>query len=351
MAIDWTRGYEASWRAFRVDPDTWADSGQVPGVRSATVERDGTGDAPLLESGSIDVDASPGEGFSECYVRLCMTAVQDGERERVDVATLLCSSASGTLDRGVDGLSLTGRSVLWPASVERLAAGSYAPMGCDGAAYAADMLRAAVAAPVTVRGSFTLGAHYVFDLGSTVLEASWLLLRAGGFCMQVAGDGSVSVLPMPRDPSLSLDSVGARLLMPSVSHEADWSQVPNRYVAVDGDERAEAVNDDPASETSTVRRGYVHDGSGVDTAPVRVNGETLRAYCARRLAEESTIPDTRTYKREWWPGVLPFSVVRGSESAVGCSGPLRVERQSLECGAGVTVTERAAREVRSWPTP
>ena len=35
--IDWTRGYRVTaWRLFRVNPDTWADAGEVGGMVSAT---------------------------------------------------------------------------------------------------------------------------------------------------------------------------------------------------------------------------------------------------------------------------------------------------------------------------
>ena len=52
--------------------------------------------------------------------------------------------------------------------------------------------------------------------------------------------------------------------------------------------------------------------------------------------------------REWYPGVLVGSVVRGSVSSVGLDGDMRVERQSITCGAGITVEERAVKEVKAW---
>ena len=346
MAVDWSRGYTASWRVFRVDERTWADAERLDGIVSADVSRDRSGDAPLLESGTVRASAPIGADVPDRYLRIVMTATQGAVSERVDVATMLFCAASGEVARGSQLLELTGRSVLWPASAALLSRGSYAPAGCDGASFAAGMLREVLAAPVAVNGSFTLDRHVVFDLGSSVLEAAWLVLRAGNFCIRIDGSGAVTVGPEPSEPDLVLDRAGARLLSVSGSFEADSSEVPNRYVAVDGTETAEAVNDDPGSKTSTVRRGYRVDV--VDSSPVRVNGETLAAYCARRLEEESAMPDTKTYTREWWPGVGPYSLVRGSLASVGVEGDLRVVSQSLECGRGITVTERASREVRLW---
>jgi len=344
--VDWTRGYSCHWRAYEVKRSTWADGAPVEGLRSVTVSRECSGSAPTLESGSVRVDAEPGAEMPERYLRVVLVATQDGVSERVDVATMLCAATGGTVSRGVDEVELTCRSVLMPAATARLDAGTYAPRGCDGVAWAASMLSGAVAAPVEASGGFSVDQHVVFDLGSTVLEAVWSVLRAGGHTLQVEGDGTVRVLPLPTDPALVLDQARARLLSPGVRHRLDWTAVPNRYVAVDGAEVAEAVNDDPGSVTSTVSRGYRHDV--MDTSPKRVGGETLAAYCRRRLEEESTLMDERTYVREWWPGVLPGSVVRGSLSSVGIEGDLRVSAQTLTCGRGVTVEETAAREVRSW---
>lgn len=347
MAIDWTRGYTSEWRAYLVDPRTWADSGRAVGVTSLAVERTCDGDAPLLESASLSVDAAPGEGFARGWWRVAMHATQGGETERVDVCTVYVESGGGTVERGVDSLDVTGRSVLYPASRRRLALGSYAPSGADGAAWAASLLSdSGVCAPIVVEGGFRLDDQVTFD-GCTALKAAWLVLRAGGFCLRIAGDGTVYVGPEPTEPALELDRARARLLHDGLSHDLDLSDVPNRYEATNGTEVAVALNDDPASETSTVRRGYVHDAAR-DDSPTRVNGETLQAYAERRLEEESTVYDVRQYEREWWPGVRPGDVVRCSLGEFGLDGDLRVVRQSLACGLGIVVTEEARKEVATW---
>lgn len=344
--MDWTKGYSATWRVFEVSTDTWADGALVANVRSASINRECTGKAPLLESGSITLDAPIGEAFTERYLRIVMTANQDGQAERVDVATLLCSSGSGTIDYGADEQDLAGYSVLYPASTRLLTRGTYAPAGTDGVAWAASMLGEACQAPVTTMGSFTLEDAVVFDIGTSYLECVWMVLDAGGYCMQIEGNGTINILPLPTQPALLLDGTGARLITTGIDYTHDWSDVPNRYVAVDGANIAEVVNDDRASPTSTVTRGYYIDE--VDTSPVRVNGESLQQYAVRRLEELSTVPDERTYTREYSPGVYPFSLVRGTLADVQIEGDLRVQTQSLECGKGILVTEKAERQVSTW---
>lgn len=340
-------GYSVlSWRVFRVNVDTWADGPLLTRVNSASVSRDVSDTPTTIERGSMSVDMAVADSFEEGYYRIVMTASQGGSTERVDVATLLFTSVSSTVSRGVSEAQLSGRSVLYPASVTRLAAGSYAPKGVDGAAFCKELLDGCINAPVLNEGSFTLDDHVVFDMGASVLDCVWMVLDAGNHVLQIGGDGIVHVRPKPTAPSLVLDTAHARLLHPESGHDLDYSEVPNRYIAVMDNATATAVNSDPTSVTSTVYRGWTSDI--VDQSPVRTDGETLAAYAARRLEEESMVTDERTYTREWWPDVMPFSLVYGSLSSVGIEGDFRVVSQQLTCGSGIVVEERASREVYAW---
>lgn len=343
MAIDWGAGYSSEVKVYRVDAGTWEDAGELPGVSGVRVERSASA---RMESGSFAIDVEPGAPFAEGYYRIAALCDQGQGVERVDVATLLCSAVSGDVDRGASALSVEGRSVLAPADDTRLQAGEYAPAGCDGAAFAASLLRRACACPVSVDGSFTLDSNVVFDIGSTLLGAAWDVLGAGGFCMQIDGRGEVRVLPLPDEPSLVLDSAGARLVVPGVGWDMDYSGVPNRYTAVEGAAIATAVNDDPNSPVSTVARGRYVDV--VDKSPRRVNGETLAAYAARKLRGASVVGRTRTYTREFWPGVHPYSIVRGSLESAGLGGDMRVESQGVDLSHGISVTEKASEGVVLW---
>ncbi|MBR3318772.1 MAG: hypothetical protein IKG21_13230 [Atopobiaceae bacterium] len=348
--MDWTRGYTSRIRVYEVDRRTWADRALVAGVASATIARDNAGDAPLLESGSMELDRAPGDSFGERYLRLAVIAEQDGARERFDLATLLCSATGGTVERGYDKASVRGQSVLWPASRLHVAIGAWADAGENGAEAAAQMLADAIDAPVEVEGTgFALAARHVFDQGASVLDAAWALLRAGNHDVAIDGAGRVRVRPVPTSPSLELDRAHARLLVPGIRHQLDLAEVPNRYVAVEGASVAIATNDDPNSQTSTVARGFVVDPpDGIDSSPIRVGDESLDGYAERRLLELSVARDERTYSREWWPGVHPGDLVRASLADLMMSGDLRVESQSIDVSHGISVTETACMEVVTW---
>ena len=338
--MDWTRGYSSEWHVHEVDVATWADGPEVGRVDGASIERVTGG---LCESGTFSVTKAVGEDFRERYLRLVLVASQDGMRERVEVATMLCSSESGHVDRKRDSASVTGRSVLYPASARQLLEGSYAPKGANGAEYAASLLRGSIAAPVAVDGAFTIGVNVVFDLGDSYLDAAWAVLDAGNFTMQVDGHGTVHVLPTPSEPTVNADG---GLFVPGIDYDLDMSGIKNRYTAMYGGLSATAVNDDPSSPTSTVSRGYVEDE--VDKSPVLLDGETLAAYAVRKLREGSVARRTLGYEREYHPAVLPGSVLSAHVPAGGLEGRIRSSRQSLSIGRRISVREDAVLEVTTW---
>lgn len=346
MAINWSDGYSSRWRVHRVNPVTWADAEEVRGISSVTIERTGSGSAPLLESGTMKVDSGVLGEFEEGYYRISMVATQGDVSERVNVSTMYCTQTGGSYNVGAKVSTVNCRSVLFPASVSAMQSGSYIRACDDGVEYACEALRGVLAAPVEGVGHFYLNDSYVFDIGTSVLAAVWTVLSSGGWAIQIDGSGRVMVLPKPEEPSLVLDASGARLVERGIDTTTDLAGVPNRYIAVRRGEVAVATNEDASSPTSRQSRGFWHDQ--LDKAPRPVMGETLEAYAQRRLEECSTILSNVSYRREYWPDVLPFSIVRGTRATVGVDGDMTVVSQSLRCGAGISVAEKAALGVRTW---
>ena len=356
MAIDWTRGYSSTWALYEVDVGTWADGPQVTGdgvfgVVSASIERDNTGDAPELESASVELTEEVGTDFRERHLRLVMYVRQDGEVERTDVATLLFVSTNGNTERGMHSRTLNGRSVLHPAATTKtwFAYGPYVPAGSDGAAEVGKMLSASILAPVTVDGSFELADAYVFDKSESVLVSAWSVLNAGGFRIRVDGRGRVTITQKPTedDIALRMEDEMIRLLIPGISDDLELGEVPNVYVAEEGTLTAIATNDDAESPVSTTFRGY--SVQEYDNNVVRIGGESLDAYASRKLSELSVVADAREWEREWFPDVAVGDAIRANIPSEGLVGTYQIRRQSLNCGAGIVVTEHAEREVRLWP--
>lgn len=341
--MDWSSGYRASYRLYRVDEATWADSSErFVGLMDASVESNLSKE--LVQSGSIKVELPVGESFERGYYRVVMVTEQNGGYERFDISTMYYTTSTRNVSNGSATFPLVGRSVLYPASRRKMLVGSYAPIGVDGAAYAADLLSTAVAAPVVVEGGFTLDEHLVFDVGTTVLKAVLTLLQIGGYMLSVDGSGTVTIRQVPDRPKEDIGNI-VELVMPTVSDTFDTAEVPNQYTAIDNSQSVTVTNEDPNSETSTVSRGYEDDV--VDTAPKRVNGETLTHYATRKLYELSIVKKSYTYQREYDDGVLVgdmMPVTLNGENVM-----LRSTRQSLKCSEnGIIVSETAEMEVPMW---
>ena len=336
--MNWGQSYSASWRVYRVNRKTWADREQLYGVDNVSISR--TADGGLLESGGMDLSGV----FEPDYYRIVMIAEQGSEVERVDVATLLFDISGGTYNYGTDKPSAEGYSVLYPASKQVILAGEYAPKGVNGAEYAAELLRSSINAPVEVEGGFILNENIVHEIGTSILDAVWAVLKAGGFIIQIDGRGVVHIRKKPTEPALIIDNTNARLLGPEIPHQGDTSELPNRYIVLVGNSKTIAVNDDPESPISTESRGYYVDY--VDESPTPIDGETYSQYANRKLREMSVLENEHSYKREYAPDVMLYSIVRASID--GLEGDLRVDSQSVECGNGITVSEKGTIEVTLW---
>lgn len=344
--MDYSKGYSASFELRRVNPETWTSGEAISGLLSVQVERDATDEYPLLEAGSAEIDMAVTDSFQEGYYRLEMFATQGAEMVREPIATLLMSSGNSTMDKGLQTARVEGQSVLKPAADRLMLTGTYAPKGCDGAKYAADLLRDCTPAPVIVEGSFTLDEHAVFGAGVSYLQAAWTVLKAAGWCMQIAGDGTVMICEKPSEPTFLLDERARGQLMPGAERSFDLSEVPNRYFAVSGSDVGVAVNDLEGSRASTITRGRYVDY--VDDSPVKVNGETMTAYAKRRLSELSTVTREWSYTREFDPEIWLYDLAAGTVPDFAMSGSFRVQKQSLSCGKGITVAETLGEEVREY---
>lgn len=339
--MNWARSYTSEWRVFRVNRKTWADGQKLDGVDTASITR--TADGSLLESGDMEVTGA----FETDYYRIVMTAKQGGEVVRENVATLLFDISNGEHDYGTVKNKAKGYSVLYPASTTAVMTGEYAPAGVDGVKYAKELLESAINAPVEAEGSFMLNDHIVHEPGTFILDAVWAVLNAGpdgGYVIQIDGRGVVHIRPRPTEPALVLDSAAKGVMLNGIEYTSDISKIPNRYIVIDGNNKTLAVNDDTESPVSTVKRGYYVDA--VDTSATPINGETLGEYARRKLAEASVLETEYSYKREYAPTVLLYSMIRASLR--GLEGDLRVKSQSIDCGHGIMVSEKVTEETVLW---
>lgn len=206
--MDWTAGYSARF-ALTLKNGDWTDGAAVPRIRSISIERDAEEDVPLLESCSVEVDVPAGSEAPSGWARIDMIASQGGETAREALGCFRLEAAGTKTERSVTTATLDGSSVLKPADEAPLAAGTYAPRGADGAAWAAGML-SRCPGPVVAEGSFEVSENVVFGDDATALSAVWEVLDAHGWCLRLDGDGTVRIMPLPSEPELTATARDAR---------------------------------------------------------------------------------------------------------------------------------------------
>lgn len=340
--MDWGGSYSCEWRVYEVNTSTWADGQRLSGMTSLKVSRDANKD--IIESGSATLDMPLDQPVNERYLRFVLIAVAGNAVQREEVATLLCSSGSGKVEYGIDTRTVNGKSVLYPASRCRITRYGFVSAGANGAEYAAEMLRSCIKAPVSVDGpGFRLGQYITFDPDDDVLTRVRKVLGAGDHILRINGRGEVTIMPLPSESALDIGSASARLIAPGVSYKYDFSGVHNRYRVITDTGYATAVNSDPDSPTSTVTRGYYDDE--IDRSPELLEGETLQAYADRMLLEGRKVTYSMSYKRRYWPGVWPSSVVSATMPSAGLDGNMRVVKQVISCCDSIEVDEEASMEV------
>lgn len=340
--IEWSDGYTARWKVVSVDPVTWEDGDEIPGIRSVTINRDATDDYPLLEQASLVIDwdiLDP--DLEDGYYRIKMVASDQFSvtEERHDVSTVLIESDSGYIDKRYVEATATGYSVLQPAKDRLMRKGDYAPKGSNGAEYARGLLiEGGVIAPIEVEGGFTLDDHIVFDSRWSYIRAVWAVLDAANWCMRISGRGVITISPKPDTPVLELDRLnGMRHIFPGISYDKSRSGIPNVYYAISGDSEAVAINDNPESRTSTVYRG--REITEVDDSPVRIDNESLQQYAERMLSEMSTVVRKYSWTREYLEDAVPFDLIHINLYDFNIFGDFRILTQTIKCDKGISVNE------------
>lgn len=339
-----------SYRLRPVNRWTWEDMPDAKrgwALTSASVTKEATDGACLIDSAALTVSAPLGYEFPEGWYRL-QAMVSDGSGSRViDIATLWVYPTNDVVDKGRTDISLSGTSVLAPLAEREILAGDFVAKGASAATKVKRLIEEASPAPVTVVGDFTLNDYYVFDPGTSYLDIVWGLLRKAGWCIQLAADGSITVREKPSISKLNLNRETRKDLLLGVRRSYDRSGIPNRLKVIDrfGTEY-EVENHQDGSKTSYEWRGRWIDA--VDTAPQPKDGETIQHYTRRQLELASTVSYMYDFSSHWIDGLVPFDMVQATLPNQGITGDLRVIRAQVTCGVHLKVDWSMGNEVKEF---
>lgn len=349
--MDWTSSLRIDWRYTLVDPDTWVDAEELPSVRSCSVKWDAESD--LLVSGSLEIDGGVGDEF---YVRVWCDAIQGDLAERHAVATLLCQTAKGSTEGTVRTDSIEGYSPLLELRDDKPPVGwSVSGSADDAIAIICSHMRA----PFVPYGTgVTLASDVVASEDESWLDMLWAVCDEANICFSVDGMGRIVFSPRAEPWSLRpvrtiSDTDERGILFADRDYETDLFDIPNHFEAIRSDAgewvKGVAWNHDPASRTSTTRRGRVitHREMNPDGLPSGSSQEVADEYARRRLREESVI--TRTYSLGI--GYLPLRLgdaILFSDSKLGAEETVTINMMDLNCDVEARLDLTATSTEELW---
>ena len=346
--MSWDRPFAHRLRLMLVDRSTGREVGEVEGVlRKGRVSRNIDSDAK--ESGSVEVVGAP--AFGARLVRLYADLeFQGGGSESICLVTFVPSVAKRTYDgsKSHTPVELSGR-------LSELAGDEFdAPVtfaaGTPTVAAAAEIAAGAGFEVVRDASTHVLAASrtYGVDEGSK-LKAINDLLDVAGFSAARTDEMGRLLLKRYREPSerpvAETLAEGASRLLREVTDELDAGDVPNVVHAVystpDATTVGVAVDDDPASEWSTVARGY----RKVKT--YRYNDASTQAdadaRAAKLLADSRSAVHRVTFEHVLDPAWRDGDLVSLEYGSAGVSARLAVRTQDIDLGDGL-ITKTEGRE-------
>lgn len=273
--IDWTRGYECTWRFSEVDMATWASMGSLGSVTSATYEAEKATDS--VETGTLTCILPYSSGKPAGWFRIEGLVQQGTSSTVVTVATLLFSPESSTWAggmrtdslRGVSGMAAASDADNLPAGAE-LPDGEWAAKGSNGSARVAELIGSCTPAPIVEVGQFSVSETVVFDLDAPPLAAAKTILDKAGWIARPNALGEIEVMPMPSTPIASFGAEDKGLFKSTASSDSE---------------------------------GRI------------------------------------TYTRAWSPVLKVWDVFTANLPEIGLDGTYRVYSQRVTCGKGITVEE------------
>ena len=353
---DWTKSMQQTFEYYIVDPGTWKDSKEIKNVKSCTINRDTS--VSTLGSATIDVS----EAIDECYVRIYLVTIQDGNRERFPLGTFLVQTPSSSHNGKTASISLDAYTPLLELKENPPPLGYSILKNSNVMEYVCALTEEHARAPVVeVKTDDDISNKLYYDFVANT-DDTWLtflsdLMAYAKYSFDL--DEMGRILFAPKQDTASLQPVytftdGKNSIMyPDVDIDRDLYGIPNAVEVIysNGSESfyAKVVNDDDNSPISTINRGreILYRVPNPDFGGVPTEYQ-VKEYAEQLLRELSTLEYTITYSHGYYP-VRPNDCVRLNYEKAGLKNvKAKIISQTIKCVPGCPVTEKAVYTAKLW---
>lgn len=351
---DWTKSMQQTFEFSVVDPGTWGDVREIQNVKPGSsiswdLESDTLGSATLELTDIIE----------ECYVRITLVTIQNGVTEKTPLGTFLVQSPSSSFDGKSDIVSADAYSPLLELKEKYPDVGYYIPKGTNVMDSVYMSTRENLRAPV-VKPSYaeTLNSDFIADPNNTWLTFLKDLMSNVDYLFTLDEMGRVLFAPKQEtaalQPRWTFDDGNSSILYPDISMDRDLYGIPNVVEVICSTSEGKvysytAINDDPDSPTSTVKRGrkIVHR----DTNPSIVGTVTtdrVKEYAELLLKELSSVEHVLTFSHGYCPVKIGDCVRLNYERANLTNINAKIISQTITCNTGCPVTTKAVYTTKYW---
>lgn len=352
--IDWTQSMTQTFEYYVVDPGTWKDMYPLRNVKSSNITRERESDT--LGSATLEIS----DTLDECYIRIYLIALQNGEKEKVPLGTFLVQSPSITFNGRVPSMSLEAYTPLLELKEKDPPLG-YSILARNNpnvleTAYL--ILRENVRAPVVrTELSDVLKDDFVANTDENWVSFITDLIEHSKYQLGLDEMGRIIFEPIQEaeamQPVWTFNDDNSSILLPELTMDRDLYGIPNVVEVIYSNgtkyfsKRIE--NKDENSPVSIQARGreIIHRVTNPNIAGMPSELQIER-YAESLLKELSTLEYSVSYSHGYCP-VRLGDCVRLNYTQAGIEGvKAKVISQSIDCSSGCTVSEKAVFTSKLW---
>ena len=330
--IDWTKGFVSKYYAKIVDPIAWRD-GDTIDIKSGSINYTNSG-----VRGSADLECSGFDFDTEQWIRIYLSASQDGDYEVIPMFTGITSSPNYSYHGNTPTNKIQCFSPLTIADTIYLPIGWYAKKNANGAETIKELLSEVIPAPIVIEGSSpNLVSNLVAEKDETYLTITDKILDAIGWKLKLDGDGTIRITPVSSTISASFDHMIEKSMEFDIEIDTNYNEIPNVFRAVGDGVSAVAKDEDDNSRFSIQNRG--REIWNQETSIKLNDGEKIGEYADRRLKELQKTERTVNYSRRYAPNVRVNDLISLNYPTQGLTGNFVIESQNIDLSYGAKVSE------------